>query len=530
MANPFYGATGAPITQSRGASISIRTEFGLIDAGFTLVNTTKGTIAGQAWTGAHDFTAGTVRVPTRAQSDNATYAASTAYVDTGLSATGASTLASAKTYADGLVVGLWDDRGNWSAAGNTFPSTGGSGAAGAVLKGDIWTISVAGSMGGVVVATRQTVRATIDTPGQTLANWAIGLANTDLDDSITSGVTGRAPSQASVFTALALKSDVGHTQALSTLTQSGATTGQVAAWSGTAWVPGNSSFPDITESLNTAAPNAAVPVAQLLATNAAASVDLALSPKGAGALTAQVADSTATGGNKRGGNAVDFQTARASAGYVASGQYSVVSGGISNVASAYGAVVVGGEGNNASAIYATISGGFANVASGLGSTVPGGFYATTRGIKGSYAWAGSGPTNQVGRVQIEQFVVGIDTTTATATRATTDGLAASTTNGPILPDNSTYYCRVRVLARNTTSGDSKSWTGVALIQRGAGAATTALIGSPTITSDFASASLAACVVALTADTTLGGLAITVTGIAATNIRWAAHIETLEATN
>jgi hypothetical protein len=36
------------------------------------------------------------------------------------------TLNSAKTYADGLVVGLWDDRGNYSAATNVFPSAGGS--------------------------------------------------------------------------------------------------------------------------------------------------------------------------------------------------------------------------------------------------------------------------------------------------------------------------------------------------------------------------------------------------------------------
>jgi hypothetical protein len=61
------------------------------------------------------------------------------------------TLNSAKTYADGLVVGLWDDRGNYSAATNVFPS-GGSGAGGAILKGDIWTISAVGTLGGVAVS------------------------------------------------------------------------------------------------------------------------------------------------------------------------------------------------------------------------------------------------------------------------------------------------------------------------------------------------------------------------------------------
>jgi hypothetical protein len=49
-------------------------------------------------------------------------------------------------------VGLWDDRGNYSAATNVFPSAGGSGAGGAILKGDIWTISAVGTLGGVAVS------------------------------------------------------------------------------------------------------------------------------------------------------------------------------------------------------------------------------------------------------------------------------------------------------------------------------------------------------------------------------------------
>jgi len=82
-------------------------------------------------------------------------------------------LNSAKAYADTLVVGLWDDRGSFDASVNTYPTTGGSGTAGAILKGDIWTISViatAGVLLGFSVGTN--VRALIDTPGQTTANWA----------------------------------------------------------------------------------------------------------------------------------------------------------------------------------------------------------------------------------------------------------------------------------------------------------------------------------------------------------------------
>lgn len=71
-------------------------------------------------------------------------------------------------------VGLWDDRGTFSAAGGAYPSSGGSGTAGAILKGDIWTISVAGTLPtGQVVEVGDTVRALIDTPGNTQANWAI---------------------------------------------------------------------------------------------------------------------------------------------------------------------------------------------------------------------------------------------------------------------------------------------------------------------------------------------------------------------
>ncbi len=111
----------------------------------------------------------------------------------------------AQTYADGLVVGLWDDRGNYSASGNVFPSSGGSGSAGAILKGDIWTVSVAGTLGGVPVSIGQTVRALVNTPGSTSSNWAIATANTSIDDSITDGVSARAPSQNAVYDALLLK-------------------------------------------------------------------------------------------------------------------------------------------------------------------------------------------------------------------------------------------------------------------------------------------------------------------------------------
>ena len=69
------------------------------------------------------------------------------------------------------VLGLYDDRGNYDASINTFPAAGGSGNAGAILKGDIWTINVAGVLGGTVATIGDTVRALVDAPAQISANW-----------------------------------------------------------------------------------------------------------------------------------------------------------------------------------------------------------------------------------------------------------------------------------------------------------------------------------------------------------------------
>ena len=83
-----------------------------------------------------------------------------------------------RAYADSLVTGLWDDRGNYDASGGAYPSTGGSGTAGAIKKGDIWTISVAGTLPTTqAVEPGDTVRALVDAPGQTQGNWAIAQNN-----------------------------------------------------------------------------------------------------------------------------------------------------------------------------------------------------------------------------------------------------------------------------------------------------------------------------------------------------------------
>lgn len=95
-----------------------------------------------------------------------------------------------KTYMDGLVVGLLDDRGAYDASGNVFPTTGGSGPAGAIKKGDIWNISVAGTLGGTAVHIGDWIRALVDTPGSTSANWAI-IPKTGVGSLPSGGTTGQ---------------------------------------------------------------------------------------------------------------------------------------------------------------------------------------------------------------------------------------------------------------------------------------------------------------------------------------------------
>jgi hypothetical protein len=82
----------------------------------------------------------------------------------------------AKTYADSLVVGLLNDRGNFTpsvSSPGSWPTTGGSGTAGAIKKGDLWFCAANGFLGTTAVVTGTSFRALSDAPGQTAGNWNI---------------------------------------------------------------------------------------------------------------------------------------------------------------------------------------------------------------------------------------------------------------------------------------------------------------------------------------------------------------------
>ncbi|MDH4134588.1 MAG: hypothetical protein OEV31_07340, partial [Gammaproteobacteria bacterium] len=83
-------------------------------------------------------------------------------VSTAQAAADTATLNTARAYADGLVVGLLDDRGTYNASDNTWPAAGGSGVAGEILKGDMWYIGTGGTLGGTAVSIGDAIRALTD--------------------------------------------------------------------------------------------------------------------------------------------------------------------------------------------------------------------------------------------------------------------------------------------------------------------------------------------------------------------------------
>ena len=247
-------------------------------------------------------------------------------------------------------------------------------------------------------------------------------------------------------------------------------------------------------------------------------------------------------------------------GNLASGDLSFVGGGGTNVASGNNSVVCGGgygngNGNTASGYASSVLGGYNNTASGFAASVLGG---TGNLSNGNYTFAiGNGViANGQGGVAMGlqsynksifssvvisagQFATqgdaqqGLYTLSATSTTATPVVLLSgggSTVQSYLqvtLPNNQSYAYKGLVVARNTSTGDMASWEIRGAIKRGANAASTALVGSPTITSIAADSAASTWTIAITADTANGSLQLTGTGATSTTIHWVARIDTVE---
>lgn len=330
-----------------------------------------------------------------------------------------------------------------------------------------------------------------------------------------------------------------------------------------------------TEAQNTTAPNATVNVDSLTAVASTTNADVAIVPKGTGAILAAIPDNTTTGGNKRGANAVDLQTSRGAASQVASGLSSFTAGygntasnnmsvslgrsntssgpggsfsaGDSNVSSATSSVALGasntssafasiavGAGNSSANNYA-VGLGYFNTSSGVSSVCLGnvntansdysfayGSYAHTFSIIGRQSYA-SGRESTAGDAQVSKFVLHKRTTDATATTLTTNSSAASTNNQVILRNQSAYRFKGTIIGKESGSSNVAAWDIDGLIVRTTSAATTSLVvGNVNLVSNIPGWGTPT----LAADTTNGGLRVQVTG-AVTDIQWTSIIETSE---
>lgn len=316
-----------------------------------------------------------------------------------------------------------------------------------------------------------------------------------------------------------------------------------------------------TDAVNTSAPNATVPAVSLTATNAATNVDAVISAKGTGSLLAQIPDNGTTGGNKRGTNAVDWQRLRTANTQVASGGTSTIGGGQNNTASNTNSTVSGGSTNTAAGTGSTVSGGVSNSATGVNSyvgggtgnsasttgaaaisgynhtatgrmsAIMGGSRGTARSIAGLTVFpAADAPVaDAAGVSQSAILILGAITTDATPTTLVSQSGPVAGTNQLTLPNNSAYYFKGRIIANVTGGGNTSAWTFEGAIKRGANAASTAIVGSVNTVLVAQDSGASTWVIALTADTTNGGIAVTVTGAAATTIRWVCRIETTEVT-
>jgi len=240
---------------------------------------------------------------------------------------------------------------------------------------------------------------------------------------------------------------------------------------------------------------------------------------------------------------------------VASGDWSFVGGGRGNLATGIGSFIGGGgligDANNfgnaatgqvsfvgggllnqATGIGASIVGGYQNSANGLLTTIVGGRLGTARSITGNTIFAACDfpVAGSSGVSQSTLLILGRQTTNATAATLTSDtSTTAGTTNQVILPNNSAYFFKGSCIANVTGAANGAAWSFEGAIMRGANAASTVLIDTPSINRVAASAGATTWTIALTADTTNGGLTVTVTGVAATTIRWVAKVETTEVT-
>lgn len=265
------------------------------------------------------------------------------------------------------------------------------------------------------------------------------------------------------------------------------------------------------------ATNSSTTVTSLSVVGTEVDIDAALEAKGTGA-TLGNAD-----GNKRGIYATDWQKQRGNANEVASGEYSVISGGSFNRATALHSVIVGGNNHLADADYGTIVGGQAG---------------NTRGITGAVimpGFASSGNYETPGAMQAGTYILSAVTNSASPVRMSTNGNPSPTTTNQLgFGDRSTVSFKGQVVARevSTASNEIVSWTFEGVIRQDIGTFTTDFVPAgiaPTV-NKIAESTATTWSFALDIDNITGCLILQATGSNTQIIRWSARVDTIEVTD
>jgi hypothetical protein len=209
-------------------------------------------------------------------------------------------------------------------------------------------------------------------------------------------------------------------------------------------------------------------------------------------------------------------------------QYGVVCGGFNNGAQFLGSVG-GGQYNSAAGSYSVVAGGFQNLSNGYASAIPGGAQGTTRNI--AYAQAfGQGSWGKQGAAQLGTYALVTITSSSAANTMTSDGNWPETIGNQVaLPANSAYIFSGSVVGTEIEGADTAMWTFQGGIKRGVAAGSTALVGTPIINLIAQDGGASSWSVAITANTTLGSLQVSVVGDPSATVRWVSRVDTTEVT-
>jgi len=241
---------------------------------------------------------------------------------------------------------------------------------------------------------------------------------------------------------------------------------------------------------------------------------------GFGGSTANSAGSTALGGSYASGtNSFAAAIANNTATYGATGANSVAIGQ-QNKATATDSLAIGGQNNQSTSFYSMCLGANGGQATANYSAVVGG-YKPIASKSGQIAFGTGYSAGWTTAPQTSLMTLSAETADATPAELGVQSQRLT------LPNNSAYAFHGTIVARQQASQGTASaaWKIEGLIRREGSAGTTVLVNSATTVLD----NTPAWGMALSADTTNGGLKIEVTGAAATNIRFVATINTSEVT-